>query len=153
MQYNCTRITLAFYMYKIVIVNGPLLQRYETKKKSVCWMIHEVPPPQVGQWTLCPQTHNAVERHINFWTREFQGEQWNFKSWCIHLSLHIITVTACFPNYLVLLNHLSDNYMVHLALFSHTQILPYEWWRKNILPSLLCTIGVYITFNILECLL
>lgn len=84
MQYNCTRITLAFYMYKIVIVNGPLLQRYETKKKSVCWMIHEVPPPQVGQWTLCPQTHNAVERHINFWTREFQGEQWNFKSWCIH---------------------------------------------------------------------
>lgn len=153
MQYNCTRITLAFYMYKIVIVNGPLLQRYETKKKSVCWMIHEVPPPQVGQWTLCPQTHNAVERHINFWTREFQGEQWNSSHDAFTLSLHIITVTACFPNYLVLLNHLSDNYMVHLALFSHTQILPYEWWRKNILPSLLCTIGVYITFNILECLL
>lgn len=49
MQYNSTGIKLAFYMYKFVIVNGPLLQRYETKKKRVYWMIHEVPPPLIGQ--------------------------------------------------------------------------------------------------------
>lgn len=153
MQYNCTRITLAFYMYKIVIVNGPLLQRYETKKKSVCWMIHEVPPPQVGQWTLCPQTHNAVERHINFWTREFQGEQWNFKSWCIHFVIAYYNSNCLFSQLFGSVESSEWQLYVHLALFSHTQILPYEWWRKNILPSLLCTIGVYITFNILECLL